>query len=76
MIVINDSHPASFLSEYENVEIVSNQLSRTIKYWLEMDKSRCSDFINNVSNDVNLGDGRGLEFIANDLEDQIDFSTL
>ncbi len=76
VIVINDSHPASFLSEYKNVEIVSNQLSRTIKYWLEMDRSTCSDFIKNISNDVNLGDGKGLEFIANDLEDQIDFSTL
>jgi hypothetical protein len=41
-----------------------------------MDRSTCSDFIKNISNDVNLGDGKGLEFIANDLEDQIDFSTL
>ncbi len=68
VIAINDAHPKSFLKDYKNLEITSNNLSKAIEFWLKMDKIKCMEFIKKISKDVNLGDNDGLTQIASDLE--------
>jgi hypothetical protein len=69
-IAINDVHTPSFLSEFQNVEVSLNGLEQAFDFWRESDKNDWPKFRDLISNKVNLGEGRGLEVIAQDLAER------
>tara|TARA_B100002052_G_scaffold298560_2_gene332488 strand:+ start:22649 stop:24232 length:1584 start_codon:yes stop_codon:yes gene_type:complete len=70
-IAINDSHPPSFLAEYEFLEVRSSKLKEAYDYWIDIDSKQLDIFLKEISDRVNLGSSIGLLQVADDISEKL-----
>ncbi|MBL52224.1 MAG: hypothetical protein CMG57_09745 [Candidatus Marinimicrobia bacterium] len=70
-IAVNENHPNSFLKKYDNFEVCLDELDIAVTYWLTLDNSKWNKLQNEISINVNIGEGKGLNQVGSDILDRI-----
>ena len=68
VILFNENHEKTWLSNYNYVEVNKGELLEAISYWLTMSENDKFKFFNEINNIANMGSFNGLQEIATDID--------
>lgn len=63
-IAVNDAHPKSLLADFDQVEVASSELPKTISHWLDLSPKDTKEKVQSIKNKLNLSGRNGLEMIS------------